>query len=119
VGLLVRKPLQITVVDGWAKELNGESEDVARLTEVISTDKNAANCPAELAIGTSHLVQKGLRGMREDAGRVGNVHIAFGRNDTIHGTVWSAVHQDGLVTGATVELDGNVIIKDGRLLVDL
>ena len=113
------KPLQITVADGWVKEMNGDSEDVARLTQVISTDENAANFPAEFAIGTSHLVQKGLRGMREDAGRVGNVHLAFGRNDLIHGAVWSRVHVDGLVIGTTVELDGTVIIKDGKLLADL
>ena len=101
------------------KEVNGDSEDVARLTRLISTDENAANFPAEFAIGTSHLVQKGLRGIREDAGRVGNVHFAFGRNDTIHGAVWSRVHDDGLVTGATVELDGTIIIKDGQLLANL
>lgn len=113
------KPVQITVAGGRAKEVRGDSEDVARLTRLISTDENASNFPAEFAIGTSHLVQKGLRGMREDAGRVGNVHLAFGRNDTIHGTIWSRVHEDGLVTGATVELDGTMIIKDGQLLADL
>jgi leucyl aminopeptidase (aminopeptidase T) len=113
------KPLQVMVERGRAKEVNGGSEDIARLTRLISTDQNASNFPAEFAIGTSHLVQKALRGIREDAGRVGNVHLAFGRNDTIHGSVWSRVHDDGLVTGATVELDGTIIIKDGQLLVDL
>jgi leucyl aminopeptidase (aminopeptidase T) len=118
-GYVFEKPLQITVVGGRAQKVNGESEDVARLTQVIATDENASNFPAEFAIGTSHLVQMGLRGMREDAGRVGNVHIALGRNDLIHGTVWSRIHEDGLVTGATVELDGRLVIKDGQLLVNL
>jgi len=113
------KPLKVTVADGRAEEMNGEFEDVDRLTRLISTDENAKNFPAELGIGTSHLVQKGLRGTRGDAGRIGTVHLAFGRNDTIHGAIWSRVHLDGLVTGATVEFDGTTIMKEGQLLVDL
>ncbi len=115
-GYVFEKPLQIVVADGRAKEINGDSEDVAKLTRLISTDENASNFPAEFAIGTSHLVQKGLRGMREDGGRTGTLHVAFGRNDTIHGAIYSRIHIDGLITGATVELDGTMIMKDGRLL---
>jgi aminopeptidase len=115
-GYVFEKPLQIVVAGGRAKEVNGDAEDVAKLNRLITPDENAANFPSEFAFGTSHLVQKGLRGMRVDGGRTGTLHLAFGRNDTIHGAIYSRVHIDGLITGATVELDGTMIMKDGQLL---
>lgn len=113
------QPLRVRVSGGRAVDLDGDPDDVARLAELIDTDENARNFPAEFAFGTSHLVRKGLRGTREDAGRIGTVHLAFGRNDTIDGTTWSCVHKDALVTRPTVELDGRRAIEDGRLLVGL
>ncbi len=111
-------PLKVTIVDGRAKEVHGTTEEGGRLDKLLSTDINARNFPAEFAIGTSHLIRKGLRGTREDAGRLGMIHLAFGRNDTLHGTVWSRVHDDGLITGATVQVDEKFVVKEGRLLVE-
>ena len=46
----------------------------------------------------------------------GNVHIAVGRNSDIGGQTWSGVHHDGLMNYPTVELDGEVVVRDGEMV---
>jgi len=46
------------------------------------------------------------------------VHIAIGDNHVIGGTVTSELHLDGLLLRPTVELDGRIIVQDGRLLIE-
>ena len=47
----------------------------------------------------------------------GTIHLAFGTSAGLGGVNVAGVHIDGLVLRPTVELDGERVVDDGRLLV--
>jgi len=115
-GYLLREPLRYTVEAGKVVSISGRIEDAKKLRKITAVEENASNI-AELGIGTSHIVPLPIHGIRNDAARVGTAHIAMGRNDDIGGTTWSNIHLDSLMDRATVELDGDCVLRDGKLLI--
>jgi len=117
-GYLLRKPISFEVKNGKVRLETVSSdilEEAERLKRLLSLE-NASNCAAELGIGTSHTI-KALRGSLMDAGAAGVIHIAFGRNDDFGGNTWSQVHQDCLMTDATLKIDDVYIVENGELKV--
>jgi len=55
--------------------------------------------------------------MAEDKILRGCVHVAVGDNHTIGGQLQSRVHLDGIILNPTVELDGQLVVDKGKLLV--
>jgi len=53
----------------------------------------------------------------EDEKVMGTIHIAFGDNKSMGGSVRVASHLDGLVKRPTVWFDGEKIMDGGRLLI--
>ena len=71
---------------------------------------------AELGIGTNERAQ--LTGeLLEDEKILGSCHVAFGASAGIGGTVQVPVHLDCVVLRADVSVDGEPLVRDGRLLV--
>lgn len=116
-GYLLREPLRVRVQAGRCVEVEGDSEDAARLRDIVFAGDNADNCPAEFAIGTSHTIPSSQRGTSWSKGRCGWVHVAFGRNNDIGGTLWSKIHMDAIISRGTITLDGDTVLKDGQLLI--
>jgi len=110
-----KEPLKCTVKSGKVVDVKGGKEDAEKYRKIIATDENASNI-AELGIGTSHTIPRIYRATRRDGAMAGNVHIAVGRNNDIGGQTWSGVHHDGLINSPTVELDGDVVVRDGELV---
>ena len=82
------------------------------LTEHGETGTNIA----ELGIGTNERAK--LTGeILEDEKILGTCHVAFGASAAIGGTVQVPVHLDCVVMKPTVELDGEAIVGNGKLLV--
>jgi leucyl aminopeptidase (aminopeptidase T) len=50
---------------------------------------------------------------------MGTIHIAFGDNKSMGGTVRVASHLDGLVKEPTVWFDNTMIMKDGKFVVEI
>jgi len=48
---------------------------------------------------------------------MGTIHIAFGDNKSMGGSVRVASHLDGLVKRPTVWFDDRIVMEDGRLLI--
>ena len=111
---LFLQPIRCVVKSGRVVEIYG-GEDAEKLRQIAATDENASNI-AELGIGTSHTIPRVYRATRRDGGMAGNVHIAIGRNNDIGGQTWSRVHHDGLINRPTVELDGEIVVRDGVLV---
>jgi hypothetical protein len=88
-----------------------ESETV--ITEQIQYHGNLA----ELGIGTSHIIPGFPTGYMVDKGRLGHIHIAFGRNDDIGGKTRCMIHQDSDMTQATIVMDGVTIMENGVLKI--
>ncbi len=69
---------------------------------------------AELGLGTNEAAM--LTGsILEDEKILGTAHIAFGASKAIGGTVQTEVHLDCVVLEPTVEVDGETIVRAGKL----
>jgi leucyl aminopeptidase (aminopeptidase T) len=111
---LLAEPLRITLEDG---RLASASGGAAAEWLCATLDAGGANgrFVAELGIGTNPAAT--LTGkILEDEKVEGTVHLAFGTNTGIGGENEAAVHIDGLIRDPTVELDGRVIMRGGRLV---
>ncbi|MFQ5712345.1 MAG: aminopeptidase [Candidatus Geothermarchaeales archaeon] len=114
IGLL-KQPIRLEVEGGWVTDIGG-GEEAKRLREIIEASDQGATNIAEFAIGTNPEALL-IGNMAEDKKKEGSVHIAIGDNHKLGGTVTSSIHLDGLMVSPTVELDGEVVVKRGRLLL--
>jgi aminopeptidase len=112
---VVTTPIRILVKDGQATDIRGgrEAEQLVGLLEPHGRDGRNL---AEFGIGTNDRAQ--LSGViLEDEKVMGTIHIAFGDNKSMGGTVRVASHLDGLVKQPSVWFDDRLIMEAGRLLV--
>jgi len=113
---LVREPIRITVEHGYATRIEG-GDEADRLRALLEPHGRDAYTVAEFGIGTNdRAILTGV--ILEDEKVMGTIHIAFGDNKSMGGTVRVASHLDGLVTSPTVWFDDRKIMEHGRLLVE-
>ena len=87
-----------------------------RLYELLTQHGPDGTTIAELGIGTNEKAI--LTGeILEDEKILGTCHVAFGASAGIGGTVQVPVHLDCVVMRPAVEVDGRLIVEDGKLLV--
>ena len=113
VGRL-KKPIKITVKDGFAVKIEGGSE-AEKLRKALSPHgKNAYNI-AELGIGTND--QAKISGkILEDEKVLGTAHIALGNSKGMGGPTYAGCHLDGVFMKPTITVGKNIIIKRGKLI---
>jgi aminopeptidase len=115
VGLL-SEPIRIEIRDGYAADISGGRE-AELLIELLAPHKMEGRTVAEFGIGTNDKAI--LTGnILEDEKVMGTIHIAFGDNKSMGGSVRVASHLDGLIKQPTVWLDDIKIMEAGKLLVD-
>lgn len=108
-------PIRIVVDSGFATQITG-GPDADRLIALLEPHGRDARTVAEFGIGTNDRAR--LTGViLEDEKVMGTIHIAFGDNKSMGGTVRVASHLDGLVKQPTVWFDDRMIMDAGRLLV--
>lgn len=113
---LVDKPITTKFKDGICYEIEG-----GKIAESFLDLLNSKNDPniftvAELGIGMNPL-SKFENDMLSDESVYGSIHVAIGTNAYIGGKTVAAGHYDMVFTGATLELDGEVVIENGNVLV--
>lgn len=115
IGEIVKQPLRIIVKNGWATKFEGpDAEQFENLLK--SADRNAYNI-GELGIGTNPKARV-TGAVLEDEKVLGTIHIALGDNTSYTGGhTKSKIHIDGILLQPTVKVDGQVIMKNGKLLV--
>ncbi|MBI5476364.1 MAG: aminopeptidase [Ignavibacteriales bacterium] len=114
---MVNTPIKIIVKDGYATEITG-GDEAKRLRELLEPHGKDAYTVAEFGIGTNDkaiLTGKIL----EDEKVMGTIHIAFGDNKSMGGTVRVASHLDGLIKEPTVWFDDKMIMKDGKFVIEV
>jgi len=84
------------------------------LRELVDQSDKDANNIAEFAIGTNPKARL-VGNLAEDKKLEGSVHIAIGDNHVLGGKITSNIHLDGMVLNPTVELDGERVIRNGKL----
>jgi leucyl aminopeptidase (aminopeptidase T) len=113
---VVREPIRIAIEGGYATAIEG-GDEAARLRALLEPHGRDGRNVAEFGIGTNDRAQ--ITGViLEDEKVMGTIHIAFGDNKSMGGTVRVASHLDGLVTSPSVWLDDRQIMRDGTLLVE-
>lgn len=115
IGVL-DKPVTVTVKDGMITAIDGGKE-----AKILSDDLASKNDPnvyniAEIGVGLNPEC-KFNGSMLEDEGVFGSVHIGIGSSLTLGGNVVASCHYDLIMTGVTLVVDGQTVIKDGEVLV--
>jgi len=112
---MVDQPIRIVVKDGYATDITGGAS-ARRLIELLEPHGKDARTVAEFGIGTNDkAILTGV--ILEDEKVMGTIHIAFGDNKSMGGSVRVASHLDGLINKPTVWFDGTMVMQDGKLLV--
>jgi len=113
IGVLT-EPVTATVEKGMITDITGGHQ-----AKLLADDLKSRNDPqvynvAELGVGLNpKCIMQGI--MLEDEGVYGSVHIGIGTNITLGGNVKAAIHYDLLMYGATIELDGNIVLEKGQV----
>ena len=113
---LINDPIYVTFKDGIAIEFKGGYQ--AKEFKDFLESKNDPNLfkVAELGIGMNPL-NVFENSMLSDEGVYGTIHIAIGTNAYIGGKTVAAGHYDMVFSGATLELDGQIVLKDGEVVI--
>lgn len=112
----VDKPIKITVNNGFAAKIEGGKTALKLKKELEKIkNKNAYNI-AELGIGMNDNA-KIIGNVLEDEKVLGTAHIAMGNNASFGGKVNVPIHLDGVFKKPTMEADGKVFMKNGKLLI--
>ncbi|HEX2988676.1 MAG TPA: leucyl aminopeptidase [Chloroflexota bacterium] len=117
IGLL-KSPIRFTVRDGFIVSVEGgDREQVATLKTAWEkmADPNVYNV-AEMGIGMNPMCRfTGI--MLSDEGVQGSIHIGTGTNITLGGTVKAKCHYDLIMAKPTLELDDQLLIQNGALML--
>jgi len=112
---LLDDPVSVTLSRGRAVNAEGDAADW--LLETLDAGGPTGRLIAELGIGTNPAAI--LTGdICEDEKVIGTVHIAFGMSASIGGDNHASVHLDGMMLKPTVELEGRLLLRDGRPAAD-
>jgi leucyl aminopeptidase (aminopeptidase T) len=113
VGIL-SEPLMIEIEAGFATSFTGQAAE--RFKAILEPYGRDAFAVAELGIGTNDAaILTGV--VLEDEKILGTVHVAFGDNHSFGGSIRVQSHQDGVVLHPRVEIDGRVVLEEGKLLI--
>lgn len=112
---VVKKPIKLAVKDGFVTEISGD-KSAKDLEKIIEPFGKPARNIAELGIGTNDRA-KIIGNVLEDEKVMGTVHMAIGDNKSMGGNVSVQSHLDGILLKPTLEIDGQVIMKDGMLKI--
>jgi leucyl aminopeptidase (aminopeptidase T) len=111
----VSEPISITVRDGLAVAIEG-GEEADRLRRLIDGVPGATNI-GELGIGLNPAARVS-DDITESKKAAGTVHFALGDSAGGYGgTVESSLHLDGLVLAPTIAIDGEIVVRDGKMLL--
>jgi len=114
---MVSTPIRIDIRDGFAADISG-GDEAAKLNTLLRPHGREGRNVAEFGIGTNdRAILSGK--ILEDEKVMGTIHIAFGDNKSMGGSVAVPSHLDGLVKFPSVWFDEIQIMKDGNFLVEL
>jgi leucyl aminopeptidase (aminopeptidase T) len=111
---LLKSPLAVAIKKGKVTDV-GEHPLKEELDELFTKYGAAARNIAEFGVGTLDTAKMSGNTL-EDEKVKGTIHMAFGDNASMGGTVKVPLHLDGIVKQPSVWLDGVLWMKDGRVL---
>jgi aminopeptidase len=114
---MVAEPIHIAVRAGYAEEITGGTE-AQKLVALLEPHGRDARTVAEFGIGTNdRAILTGI--ILEDEKVMGTIHVAFGDNKSMGGSIRVASHLDGLVRCPSVWFDERMIMQNGKFLIEI
>jgi leucyl aminopeptidase (aminopeptidase T) len=115
-GVTRDEPVTIHVQKGEVVEATGgKAADYLNTTLASFNDRSAYNL-AEFAVGLNPCCRMYATNL-EDLGRLGFGHHGIGSNYAIGGNVLAPCHIDVIYSNATLEIDGEVLLDQGKTLI--
>ena len=117
-GLLKNNPIILTIKDSRVTNVDCENKELkSELLEYLKQDENS-NRIGEFALGTNIFLKEFIGVMLQDE-KFPGMHIAIGHGyPKTTGSNWtSKAHADCVVIKPTIEVDGKIIMKDGKYLI--
>lgn len=111
IGRLTQ-PVRVVVERGMAVAVEGGEQAHAFWRQMQAVGPGAFNV-AELGVGTNPKAQV-TGNILEDEKVLGTVHVAFGNNVSMGGTVDVPFHVDGILLQPTLLLDGQPLLINGQ-----
>ena len=109
-------PLRLEFQKGRLVKMSGDEKAAKQLQDIIDTVKDADNF-AEIGIGINPNCRQNGE-FEEEKKRLGNVHIAIGKNTGGYGgTIAADIHLDMVFYDGTVKTDKDTLLLDGKLVV--
>lgn len=116
VGQLA-EPVTLTVEDGFVVKVEGGKEAEAWRNQIGGlNDPNSFNI-SEFGLGANKRAKLSGKVVEEEAA-YGVAHVGFGTDIAFRGTFKAAWHGDGCLQNATVEVGGELICRDGEILLE-
>jgi aminopeptidase len=115
---VLEQPVVITVKDGYVTDISSENKALAQeLHDYLFSVPNG-NRAGEFAIGTLASLKKLVGNLLQDE-KMPGLHVAFGNPyPQFTGADWDAnIHVDVIPTCCTIEVDGRVIMRDGKFTI--
>lgn len=94
-----------------------DGPDAQKLKNLLNNAEPETRTFAELGVNSNHKIPKTLTGTRIDDAIAGHVHFGMGRNDHIGGLSRATNHLDFLIPWATLRLDNDLILQEGKLMI--
>ena len=111
----VAEPMRIEVRGGRAHSVTGSPAGERFWSYIAEAGEDARNV-AEFSIGTNNACRKRST-VREAKKAVGTCHVAFGDSQSLGGEVNAPFHVDMIYDNPTVWIDGEMVMRDGKILV--
>lgn len=123
LGRYVAEPVRIKVGNGRIVSIDGGVDAMLLREHLEQSQEPEAFVISHIGWGTdqrarwTEVAQRGTEEGARDARSVyGNVQVAFGENYSFGGKNKTKAHEDLVLRQATFELDGNIIVKDGKII---
>jgi len=111
----IQTPVKWTIENGRVIKIEG-AEEADKIRSIIKAADENGNNIAELGIGTNHTLKR-LTGTVGDKMMKSTAHLAVGKNINIGGQTYSNIHHDAVMKNVTIEIDGEIVMKDGTFLI--
>ncbi len=114
----MKQPVVITVQGGYVTAVTSENNALAQEVYDYLFSVPNGNRAGEFAIGTLASLKKLVGNLLQDE-KMPGLHVAFGNPyPQFTGADWDArIHVDVIPSRCTIEVDGQVIMRDGQFTI--
>lgn len=113
---LLSTPIRLEIHKGTITKISGgeEAGEFERWLNSFGDENGFRVC--EVSCGTNERAVW-MGNMRQDRFVLGSMHIGFGLNVDVGGTIDSNIHYDVIFSNASLTVDGRPVLQDGKLLI--